>query len=114
IIYDLLAPHHGLVITTGGACAGGADHYLGLLSRTLGRLDEAEAHFASAAALHERIAAPTLLARTRLEWAQMIRRRAGGADIRARDLLHQALGSAVELGLGTVERRARALLETTP
>lgn len=112
ILYDLLAPHRGLVITVGNACIGGVDHYLALLSLTLGQLDEAEAYFRSAAALHERIAAPTLLARTRLEWARMIRRNTDGGDGRARALLHQALTSAVELGLGTVERRARALLET--
>jgi hypothetical protein len=53
------------------------------------------------------------LARTRLEWARMLltRRQPGDAD-RARELLGQALLTARELGLATVERRAVELLET--
>lgn len=89
-------------------CAGA----LGLLATTLGRYDEADAHFATAALAHERIEAPTWLARTRLEWARMLlaRCQAGNAE-RARELLRQALATAPELGLGNVERRAVALLQ---
>jgi class 3 adenylate cyclase len=86
-------------------------HYLGMLDTVLGRFEEAEQHFSSAARSHERIGAPAWLARVPLEWALMLvaRGRAGDA-VRARDLLGQALTTARELGLGNIERRAVALL----
>jgi hypothetical protein len=111
VLYNQLAPHRGLVGSGGASVAGAVDHYLGLLATTLGRHDEADAHFAAAAGIHDRMGAPTLLARTRLEWATLLlRRRHPGDAERAQGLLHQGLAVAVDLGLGTVERRARALL----
>jgi hypothetical protein len=82
-----------------------------MLAATLGRFDHAEAHFATAAAIHERIGAPIWLARTRMEWARLLlaRPQAGDAD-RARMLLGQALDTARQLGLANVERRAVQLL----
>ena len=53
---------------TGGAVA----FYLGMLSTTLGRCDDAEAHFAEALAIHERLRAPYWTARTHLETARML------------------------------------------
>jgi hypothetical protein len=41
----------------------------------------------------------------------LLGRQARGDDQRAGALLHQALATAVDLGLGAVERRTRALLE---
>ena len=75
------------------------------------RFDDASRHFHAAAALEERMSAPTWLARTHLEWARMLltRNEAGDAD-QARDLLAQALTAARELGLATIERSALALL----
>jgi class 3 adenylate cyclase len=111
---ERLAPYHELLVTNlGGATATAAvAHYLGLLATTLGRFDEADVRFAAAAAMHERLSAPALLARTRLEWAHMlmVRLEAGDAE-RARQLLEHALVTARELGLGTVERRALAHLD---
>ena len=50
--------------------------------------------------------------RTRLEWAQLLHQRNGPGDVEhAAQLLSQALATALDLGLGGVERRARALLE---
>jgi tetratricopeptide (TPR) repeat protein len=86
-------------------------HHLGLLATTLGRYEEADQHFHDALAIHERIGAPHFVARTRLERASMLlRRRAPGDDEHAQTLLGQALSTARELGLLTVERRAAALL----
>jgi hypothetical protein len=104
-----------LVTNLGGATATAAvAHYLGLLATALGRFDEADVRFAAAAAMHERLSAPALLARTRLEWAHMlmVRLEAGDAE-RARQLLDHALVTAREFGLGTVERRALALLDSS-
>jgi tetratricopeptide (TPR) repeat protein len=90
---------------------GSVSHYLGLLAATLERYDEAEARFEAAQSIHEEFAAPTWLARTRLEWARMLLTRRELADAEhARELLGQALATARELGLANVERRAVELL----
>src|SRR4029079_16647447 len=80
-LHDLLAPFaHQFVFTAAGAW-GSVNHYLGLLAATLGRLDEADSPFGAPAAVHERIGAPTWLARTRLEWARMLLARSGPGDM---------------------------------
>lgn len=55
----MLLPHAGHHIVAGGCASyyGAVDHYLGLLARALGQVDEACAHFTSAAALHDRLGA---------------------------------------------------------
>jgi hypothetical protein len=112
-LYDLLAPYPDQFVTTlyGGLISGSVAHYLGLLTTTLCRFEAAQGYFAKAAAAHERIGAPTWLARTRLEWARMLvsRGRCGDAEM-ARGLLLQSLSTARVLGLANVERRAVALL----
>ncbi|HUR72929.1 MAG TPA: AAA family ATPase [Sporichthya sp.] len=86
-------------------------HHLGLLATTLGHYDEADQRFREALATHERIGAPHFTARTRLEWAAMLLARAEpGDDPQAREFLGQALGTARELGLTHLERRAVQLL----
>jgi class 3 adenylate cyclase/tetratricopeptide (TPR) repeat protein len=114
-LYDLLQPYSAQLTGQGVVWLGSIAHYLALLASTLGRADDAEAHFAEAALTHERIGAPTWLARTRLEWARMLltRHRPGDAD-RARELLDQALATARELGLATVERQAVTLIGEPP
>jgi len=111
-LFDLLAPHHSQLATTGwGLAWGTVSHHLGALAALLGRFDEAEARFAAATDLHERIGAPCWLARTRLEWARMHLARGGLGDAeRGRKLLDQALATARELGLTNVERRAVQLV----
>jgi class 3 adenylate cyclase/tetratricopeptide (TPR) repeat protein len=106
-LHRLLAPYRGLIAHRGSASTGAVNHHLALLEAALDRFDEADISFASAAAVNERIGAPTWLARTRLEWARMLLRRGATGDAeRARELLGRALDSARELGLANVERRA--------
>ena len=111
----MLDPYADQFAAAAGAFGGSLSHHLGMLAGTLSRFDEAEAYFAAAAGTHDRIQAPAWLARTRLEWGRMLlaRRQPGGVE-RARDLLGQALATARELGLATVERRAVALLGRAP
>ncbi|MCA1842467.1 MAG: hypothetical protein LC792_04620, partial [Actinobacteria bacterium] len=109
---ELLAPYPDLVVSVGPWPLNCVSHYLGLLATSLGRFDEAEACFQAAASTQRRVGAPAWLARTRLEWGRMlVTRRLPGDLERARELLDQALTTARELGLATVERRAAAMLE---
>ena len=102
-----------VVISLAGGITGSVAFYLGLLATTMGDWLEAEAYFAAAAATHERIGAPTWLARTRLEWARMLLAHAEPYDAeRAHDLLRQALATARELGLANIERGAVELLSS--
>jgi tetratricopeptide (TPR) repeat protein len=112
-LYRRLEPYSERVVcmAQGGVTTGAVAHYLGLLAATLGRFEAASAHFAAAAETHERIGAPTWLARSRAEWAAALLGRGDAGDAeRARQLLDQALATAVDLGLGPVERRCQTLL----
>ncbi|MGH8973220.1 MAG: hypothetical protein ACRD0C_08435 [Acidimicrobiia bacterium] len=112
VLHGMLAPYGERIGGVSTIWIGSLSHYLGLLDTTLGRHDEAETHFATAEATHARVGAAAWLARTRLELARMLlTRNASGDAGRARGLLDQALASATELGLGTVSRRSKALLE---
>ena len=61
-------------------CEGSVARPLGLALATAGRFDEADEAFAEAAAVHERIDAPIELARTRVNWAQMLTSRGQSGD----------------------------------
>jgi tetratricopeptide (TPR) repeat protein len=115
LLRSRLEPYADQLVVTGfaGWVSGPVALYLGLLSTTIGDWPEAEGCFAAAAATQERIGAPTLLARTRLEWARMLLLRADPGDgERAHDLLRQALVTARELSLANLERRAIELLSS--
>ena len=84
-------------------------HYLGMLAATTGDGEAADSWFEAAAALHRRIDAPGLLARTQLEWGRSLLAR-GGRTGQAADLLEAARDAATRLGMSTVARRAADLL----
>jgi len=115
VLFDLLEPYSSQIAFAGGGSLGAVAHYLAVLATTTGDFNEAERHFTDAAAMHERIGAPTWQARTHLEWARMLlaRRQLGDTE-RAEQLLGRAVRTARELGLANVERRAVALLEDCP
>ncbi|HEV3364836.1 MAG TPA: AAA family ATPase [Acidimicrobiia bacterium] len=95
----------------GGWVTGPVAFYLAMLATTIGDWREADAQFAAAAAIHERINAPTSLARTRLEWARMLLTRSAPGDTeRADGLVRQAFAAARTHGLPAIERDAVALL----
>jgi class 3 adenylate cyclase len=87
---------------------------LGRLATTLGRYDEAAAHFEDALASHEREGAPLWLANTRYEYAAMLQRRgAAGDGERAAVLLAEALDAAERFGMKALLEKGLALkLET--
>lgn len=109
--YEQLLPHSAAIPCSGLVAIGSVHHYLGCLASVLGRFRDSEIHFAAAAATHDRIGAPTWLARTRLEWARMLlaRLEPGDAD-RSGELIGQALAAGRDLGMAKVERDAAALL----
>ena len=111
LLTALLAPYSDQIAGTPVGWFGSVAHHLASLAVTLRHWEQAEEHFAVAEATHERIGAPTWLARTRLEWARMLlTRRQPGDEERAWEFRDQALASAREFGLGSVEWRAVQLI----
>ena len=111
MLFNMLQSYADQFVFTAGGSLGAVAYYLAILASTSGDFDEAERRFGDAAATHERIGAPTWLARTRLEWARMLIARGSPGDAeRARQLVGQALTTARELGLANIERRAVRLL----
>ena len=110
-VYATLAPWAGQCATTGISLVGAADHALGRLAATLGRREEAEAHFAAAAALHARMRAPVLLARTEEAWGSALLALGRPEDTeRAEAMLRSALAAARERGAEDVAHRAETAL----
>jgi len=115
VLYDVLLPAATHFSVAGGVTTGCTAYHLGVLATMLGRFPEAEAHFGFAAATYESVGAPAHLGRTRSEWARMRLTRRGPGDVdEAKRLLDHALTDARALGLVNVERRARAIMESTP
>jgi class 3 adenylate cyclase len=111
VLFRLLLPFASQFVLTPGGWLGAVAHHLAVLAATSGDFEEAQPRFAIAATTHERIGAPSWLARTRLEWARMLRARGrpGDAD-QARRLAEQALDTARQLRFTNIERQAAALL----
>lgn len=106
---QLLAPFADRVtlISVGVATWGAVARFLGLLETTLKNWDAAARHFAAAAATHEGLRAPALLARTQIDHATMLVR-AGRAD-EARPLLASGIDQARRLGMTGLVSRGEAL-----
>jgi DNA-binding SARP family transcriptional activator len=114
-LYALLEPYDEQFVDTGASWFGAVVHHLALLSATMGRLGDADAHFAAAGRAYERLSARAWLARCRLDWAGALLAGRGGDELERADvLLGQVLATARELGLSAIEERARALRERAP
>ena len=114
IIYELLAPYpdQNAVAASGtAACYGSISRYLGLLAASLGRPDDAAAHYESAVAMNERQGALPYLAYSQCELAEtLVRRGHPGDKARALPLLAQSLESATRMGMPWLVESAGALL----
>jgi tetratricopeptide (TPR) repeat protein len=83
-----------------GVSLGPIAFQLGLLARTMGRLDDAVRHFADALASLTRAGARPYLARVQYEYALTLRARGASGDAeRAEALLAEAVGTAIHLGM---------------
>lgn len=79
---------------------GSVHGYLMMLAATMGRWDDAEAHFVAAVAADERMGARSCLLLTSLEWARLLIRRGRPSDlVAARSLLNDGRAAGVEAGM---------------
>ena len=115
-LYELMTPLAWQWVVWGEAMPlGPAAHFVGLLARTLGRLDEAAGLFEDALASSTRAGAPMFLALTEYEYARLLRsRRAPGDAERALELLRDARGIAESIGLEGLKAKIAALDAPTP
>src|SRR5262249_19034143 len=115
-LYELLAPFARFwMLWSEGLFLGPATHFLGLLARTMGRLDEAAAHFERAVAETRRVGARPFLARALHEYAVLLRRRGGPGDAeQAETMLAEAGGIATAIGMEGLVRKVAALTGAAP
>ena len=101
-LYELLAPIRDTTVIAGlpSDIWGSVHGYLMMLAATMGRWDDAEAHYAASRVADERMGATSCLLLTSLEWARLLVRRGRPEDRRAaRALLleNRALGEALAM-----------------
>ena len=81
---------------------GSVSRYLGLLSSTMRRFDEAEVHYQNALAMNERLGARPWLADTQNDYAQTLLARGNQGDPeQARNLLEAAQATYRALGMNS-------------
>jgi hypothetical protein len=99
-LYELLAPHAGLIACAGGAIVLGPIAWvLGALAASLERYEDAEQHFSTAAAIDRRLGAPLFAARTHISWARMLIARGRTDDRgRAEQMLEEVAERAERVG----------------
>ncbi len=99
-----------MIVGDAAACNGSVSRNLGLLATTLGRWEEALQHFEDALAMNRHMGAKPFVARTQYEYAYLLLTRAQPGDReKAHDLLVQALHTAQELGMKSLEERIQEL-----
>ena len=110
--YEMGKGHSGWLSWTGNSYEQPIALSLGTAAAAIGRFDEAEALFARAIDLCERVDAPTFVAGTKAQWAEslLVRDEPGDRE-RARQLASDALATAEALGLGRTEVLSRRVLE---
>jgi DNA-binding CsgD family transcriptional regulator len=111
-LYARLRPHAGSGVVFGAHVAsfGSVDRVLGMLTATMQRWDEAEAHFETALAFDAKTGGRPWLAHSRHEYAAMLLERKRPGDVqRAAALLDAALATCHELGMVALEQRVQSL-----
>jgi tetratricopeptide (TPR) repeat protein len=110
-LYELLLPVADRCAFVGWAalCAGAVSRYLGLLATTLGRWEEAQAHFEDALVRNAKLGSRPLVAHTQHWYARMFLARGMPGDLeRALDLLARSTNVAEELGMVCLADQAGA------
>jgi class 3 adenylate cyclase len=111
-LYEQLLPYDGLVIVAARAAAaqGSVARVLGLLARSLGRLDDAQRHLEGAVEMATRMGDRPFLAEARMQLAEVLLaqdRRANRDE--ALELLSEALSSARQIGARWIADKALEL-----
>jgi tetratricopeptide (TPR) repeat protein len=110
-LYELLSPYAGRNVVLGPAAVlGSVSRYLGLLSATLGRWEQAYQHFHFALRFNQRIGAQPWAAYTRYDWARsLIEQGDPSTRHKAVELIDAVVNSAAALGMKRLAERAEAL-----
>ncbi len=109
VLYEQMRRYAGTAVVIrvpAAACAGPADHYLGLLASATGDLALAEVHFEAAIRLANRMGSPPFAAAAEVELARTLRQRGREAEERVAVLLRDAEETALRLGLHRLARMA--------
>lgn len=107
-LHEALSPWCGQVVMTGTGVLGAVDHFAGIAALAAQEPASACKHFAVAAAVHERFAAPFLIATTRCWRARALGTEERGRAIGLYRMAHQA---GVTYGYAAVARHAVTGLE---
>jgi tetratricopeptide (TPR) repeat protein len=107
VLYRLLSPYATYaVVASEWASFGAASRFLGQLSATMGRWQEAESHFDQALAMNAAMGAKPWLAHTQFQYAHMLLERSTDGDIeRARILLDESDTLTQQLGMRLLQTR---------
>ncbi|MDQ3678420.1 MAG: AAA family ATPase [Actinomycetota bacterium] len=112
-LYAMLEPYAGQLVDSGPSWFGAASHHLANLATTLGRYEEADAHFIDATDAYTTLGAEAWLIRARRDWARMLVARRTGRDMqRAQELLRNVLAAAQTNGLTELGRTTASLLRS--
>ncbi len=106
-LVEILRPHDGIQMCSGGAGCGPASRLLAIQEMLLGRPAEADRHFAEAIAFSREFSSPVWTARCQLDWAQTWLDR--GETVLAAQLTDAADDAAGELALPALGRQWTAL-----
>ena len=102
--YDALLSHRGKLVPNCAGCT--VDRLLGLLSQTMGNLDQAAAHFEDALVFCRKAGYRPELAWTCCDYADALRERDGDGDrAKAMSLLDESLAISGELGMRPLMER---------
>jgi hypothetical protein len=111
VLYDQLRPFVDLVIYPLGPVLGSLARPAARLAHFLDNDQEAESLFRAALATHEHLESPYWIARTELEYADLLVDRAMLSDLAvARDLTGKALSAAKDFRFRALEQKAERLL----
>jgi tetratricopeptide (TPR) repeat protein len=115
-IYELMKPYDqvSIIIGNGLGYCGSAAHWLGVMAASLGRFDEAAAHFERALAMETAMGSPPWIASTQCEYAALLATGDATARQRAAALIASAAATAAALGMARLEQRIASVAIDTP
>jgi hypothetical protein len=116
VLYEQLLPFDGRhALGFGEGSVGAVSRYLGLLARTLGRLDTAERHLLDAIEMNTRMGAHPWTAHARLDLASVLIQRDRPADRQqAKAQLKLAADTCDELGMSALGAKVVSELDISP